>query len=269
MPEGDTVLVASRLLHKALAGEVIVNSDFRMARIATVDLAGQTITSVAARGKHLLLRTDAGVTLHTHFRMDGSWHLYQHGEQWRGPGFQVRAVIETKDAVAVGFRLGICELIKTGAEQHRLRHLGPDVLGEDWDRLEVIRRLGLHPEREIGTMIIDQRVMAGPGNIYKSEVCFLERIHPWDTVAEVDDVGPVVDRMKTLMEANRSTGRQITTGNPRRGQERWVADRWRLPCRRCGSQIEKGEQASYDFERVTYWCPKCQLPSPARIRRSP
>lgn len=268
MPEGDTVLVAARRLEAALQGQVIVESDLRMPRLATVDLSGQTVIGVGARGKHMLLRTDAGLTLHTHFKMDGAWHLYNPDERWRGPGFQVRALLRTATKVAVGFRLGLCELIRTQQEEHRLRHLGPDVLGEDWDRAEALRRLQLHPEREIGTMLIDQRLMAGPGNIYKSEVCFLERIHPWDTVAEVNDLGKVVDRMKSLMEANRTSGRQITTGNPRHGQERWVADRWRLPCRRCGTQIEKGEQASYDFERVTYWCPKCQVPSRAQIRRS-
>lgn len=269
MPEGDTVLVAAQRLAAALSGKIITRSELRVPKFATADLSGQTVADVAARGKHLLLRTDAGVSLHTHFRMDGSWHLYRHGERWRGPGFQVRALIETDDVVAVGFRLGICELIKTSAERHRLQHLGPDVLGADWDPEEVIRRLQLHPEREIGTMLIDQRVMAGPGNIYKSDVCFLERTHPWDIVAEVPDLGVFVDRMKELMEANRSTGRQITTGNARPGQERWVADRWRLPCRRCGTQIEKGEQASYDFERVTYWCPKCQVLSRVRPRRNP
>ncbi len=263
MPEGDTVLVAARRLHKALAGEVIVKSDLRMPRLSTVDLSGQTVTEVVARGKHILLRTDAGATLHTHFKMEGAWHLYRPGERWRGPGFQVRAAIETANAVAVGFRLAICELIRTSAEAQRLRHLGPDVLGHDWDRTEALRRLGTHPEREVGTMLIDQRVMAGPGNIFKSEVCFLERLNPWTAMGDVADPARLVDRMKELMEANREIGRQVTTGDPRPGHERWVADRWRLACRRCGTQIRKADQASYDFERVTYWCPQCQPASPA------
>jgi endonuclease-8 len=227
------------------------------------------ITEVAARGKHILLRTDMGLTLHTHFKMEGAWHLYAPGERWKGPSFQIRALIRTHDQIAVGFRLGICELIPTDKEAHRLRHLGPDVLGPDWDREEVLRRLKLHPEREVGTMILDQRVMAGPGNIYKSETCFLERVNPWTRVAEVPDVGAVVDRMKALMEANRETGRQVTTGNWRRGQERWVAGRWRLPCRKCGAQIQMANQDSYDFERVTYWCPSCQAPNPTPTRHNP
>ncbi len=266
MPEGDTVLVAAHRLNEALAGQVIVESEIRMPRFATADLSGQTITEVRSRGKHLLFRTDAGVTLHSHFKMDGAWHLYRSGERWRAPGFQARAVIRTQGIEAVGFRLGICELLRTAGEEHRLRHLGPDVLGEDWDVAEVLRRLQLHPEREIGTMLIDQRVMAGPGNIYKSEVCFLERVDPWTKVGDLDDLSRLLERMKRLMEANRVSGRQITTGDSRPGHERWVADRWRLPCRRCGTQIRKAEQASYDFERITYWCPTCQPNSVVRIR---
>lgn len=241
-----------------MAGQLIEHGELRVPRFATAELAGQVITEAVARGKHILLRTDAGLTLHTHFKMDGAWHLYRPGEKWRGPGFQARAILQTATTLAVGFRLGICQLIKTSDEAHRLRHLGPDVLGDDWNREEALRRLRLHPDREIGTMLVDQRVMAGPGNIYKSEVCFVEGVNPWRQVGDVDLPERLVDRMKTLMEANRDSGRQVTTGNPRRGQERWVAGRWRLPCRVCGTAIEKAEQASYDFERVTYWCPTCQ-----------
>jgi endonuclease-8 len=260
MPEGDTVLVAARRMHDALAGQVLEHGELRMPRFATADLSGQTVTEVVARGKHILLRTDAGLTLHSHFKMDGTWHLYKRGERWRGPGFQARAILRTASTDAVGFRLGICELIRTTEEADRLGHLGPDVLGEDWDPEEALRRLRLHPEREIGTMLIDQRVMAGPGNIFKSEACFLEGVYPWDTVAQVRDLEGLVDRMKGIMEANRTIGRQVTTGDTRRGRERWVADRWRLPCRRCGTPIERADQASYEFERVTYWCPSCQVP---------
>ena len=258
MPEGDTVLVAARRLHEALAGKVIVKSDLRMPRISTVDLAGQTVAEVKARGKHILMRTDANLTLHTHFKMDGTWHLYRPGEKWRGPGFQVRAVVETADTVAVGFRLGVCELIRTGDEARRLRHLGPDVLGDDWDRDEAVRRLGTHPEREIGTMLIDQRVMAGPGNIYKSEVCFLAGISPFTPVARVPDLAELVDLTKRLMEANRETGQQVTTGDRRPNFARWVAGRAGRPCRRCGTTIRTAQQQSYDSERITYWCPRCQ-----------
>ena len=258
MPEGDTVLVAARRLHEALADERLTRSEFRVPRFATVDLAGQVVTSVVARGKHLLLRTDGGLTVHSHFKMEGAWHLYRPGERWRGPGFQVRAVLETQPWVAVGFRLGKLDVIKTSKEGALLGHLGPDVLGPDWDPAEVVRRLRAQPERQIGTALIDQRIVAGPGNIYKSEVCFLHGVDPFTAVGEVEGLEELVDLLKSLMESNRATGQQVTTGDRRPGRSRWVAGRAGLPCRRCGAIIRAADQESYGSERITYWCPRCQ-----------
>jgi endonuclease-8 len=258
MPEGDTVLVAARRLHDALANEELTRTEFRVPRFATVDLAGQVVASVAARGKHLLLRTDAGITVHSHFKMEGAWHLYRPGERWRGPGFQVRALLETRPWVAVGFRLGKLDVIKTSKENALLGHLGPDVLGSDWDAAEVVRRLRAQPQRQIGTALLDQRTVAGPGNIYKSEVCFLHGVDPFTEVGEVAGLEELVDLLKSLMEANRATGQQVTTGDRRRGRARWVAGRAGLPCRRCRTTIRSAEQESYGSERITYWCPRCQ-----------
>ena len=261
MPEGDTVLVVARRLHQALAGEKLLRTDFRVPRFATVDLAGQLVESVASRGKHLLMRTDQGVTIHSHLRMDGAWHLYRSGEKWRGPGFQVRAVLETKPWLVVGFRLGRLDVIKTEREGSLLAQLGPDVLGPDWDATEVLRRLGAQPEREIGSALLDQRTIAGPGNIYKSEACFLHGVDPFTRVGEVADLEGLVTLLKGLMEANRGIGRQITTGDNRPGRGRWVAGRAGQPCRRCGTAIRSAEQESYGAERITYWCPACQARS--------
>jgi formamidopyrimidine-DNA glycosylase len=258
MPEGDTVFLAATRMHTALAGQRLVATDFRVPRFATADLSGQVVREVAARGKHLLLRTDAGTTLHTHFKMEGAWHLYRPGERWRGPDFQVRAVLRTEPWVAVGFRLAICELLPTAREHEVVGHLGPDVLGPDWDPAEALRRLRADPGRAIGTALLDQRAIAGPGNIYKSEVCFLRGVDPWTPVGQVDDLEGMVDLLKRLMEANRTTGNQITTGDTRPGRTTWVAARTGRPCRRCGTPIRKADQASYDGERVTYWCPICQ-----------
>ncbi|HET6751375.1 MAG TPA: DNA-formamidopyrimidine glycosylase family protein [Actinomycetes bacterium] len=258
MPEGDTVLVAAARLHGALAGERLLATDFRVPRFATADLAGQTVREVVARGKHLLLRTDAGVTLHTHFKMEGAWHLYRPRERWRGPDFQVRAVLRTAPWVAVGFRLGVCELLPTAREHEVVGHLGPDVLGADWDAAEAVRRLLADPERAIGTALLDQRALAGPGNIYKCEVCFLRGVDPWTPAGQVDDLPGMVDLLKRLMEANRASGRQVTTGDTRPGRTHWVAGRNGRPCRRCGTPVRKAEQASYDADRVTWWCPTCQ-----------
>ena len=258
MPEGDTVLVAAARLHAALAGERLLATDFRVPKFATVDLSGQAVREVAARGKHLLLRTDAGVTLHSHLKMEGAWHLYRPRERWRGPDFQVRAVLRTEPWVAVGFRLGICELLPTAREHEVVGHLGPDVLGADWDAAEAVRRLLADPDRAVGTALLDQRVLAGPGNIYKCEVCFLRGVDPWTPVGQVDDPAGMVDLLKRLMEANRTSGRQITTGDIRPGKTHWVAGRNGRPCRRCGTPIRMADQESYDADRVTWWCPTCQ-----------
>jgi endonuclease VIII len=277
MPEGDTVLVAATRLHAALAGERLLASDLRVPRFATADLGGQTVTEVAARGKHLLLRTDAGVTLHSHLKMEGAWHLYRPGERWRGPDFQVRVVLRTEPWVAVGFRLGICELLPTAREHEVVGHLGPDVLGADWDAAEAVRRLLADPGRAVGVALLDQRVMAGPGNIYKCEVCFLRGVDPWTPVGQVDDPAGMVDLLKRLMEANRTSGRQITTGDTRPGRTHWVAGQGGKPCRRCGTPIRKADQGSgagsrsagHDADRVTWWCPTCQPgPGPGPTVRS-
>jgi endonuclease-8 len=265
VPEGDTVFVAAARLDAALAGQRLLASDLRVPRFATADLSGQLVTGVAPRGKHLLLRTDAGVTLHSHLKMEGAWHLYRPGERWRGPDWQVRAVLRTEPWVAVGFRLGICELLPTDREHEAVGHLGPDPLGPDWDAAEAVRRLRADPRRAVGTALLDQRAIAGPGNIYKCEVCFLRGVDPWTPVGQVDDLEALVDLLARLMAANRTTGTQITTGDTRPGRTSWVAGRTGKPCRRCGTPIRKAEQESYEAERPTYWCPRCQPgPGPSR-----
>jgi endonuclease-8 len=268
MPEGDTVHLAARRLDDALSGHRLTRTDFRVPQHATADLSGQTLVTTVARGKHLLTRTDAGVTLHTHLKMDGEWRLFRAGERWRrpdggrpglrrpeGPGHQVRVVLETAPWVAVGHLLGIVELLPTEREADVVGHLGPDVLGPDWDPERAVANLGRDPARAIGEALVDQRLIAGPGNVYKSEALFLRGIHPWTAAGEVD-VTALVDLVKRLMEANRDTGRQVTTGDLRRGQGRWVYAR--DACRRCGTPIERGVQGEAPRERVTYWCPSCQ-----------
>ena len=256
MPEGDTVYLAATRLDKALAGETVVRSDLRVPRYATTDLAGTAIEAVVPRGKHLLFHFDNATTLHTHFKMEGTWHLYRPGERWRGgPGHEIRAVIETKPWVAVGWRLGIVELLSTAQELELVAHLGPDVLGPHWDPDEVVARMQKEPERPIGEMLLDQTVIAGPGNVYKCEVCFLRGVHPETQVAHVPDLPGFVDLVKRLMDVNRTTGGQITTGDARPGRKRWVYGRGRQPCRRCGTLIERRDEPG---ERVTYWCPSCQ-----------
>ena len=257
MPEGDTVHLAARRLHRAFAGTVLAKTDFRVPRYATVNLNGRLVKEVVARGKHILIRLEGNTTLHTHYRMDGSWHLYRPDERWRGPDFQVRAVLTNDVWVAVGFRLPVIDLLDTDREYEIVGHLGPDPLGPDWDPALAVANLAGEPEREIGSALLDQRLIAGPGNVYKSEVLFLAGTHPRRRVAEVD-VDRIVGLVERLMQANRSTGSQITTGVARPGQEHWVYGRHRQPCRRCGTPIERDQQDAPGGERVTFWCPGCQ-----------
>jgi endonuclease-8 len=257
MPEGDTVHLAATRLDAALGGKVLTGTDFRVPSIATSDLSGREMKEVVARGKHLLFRIEDGITLHTHFKMEGSWHLYGPGERWRGPAFQVRAVLTTDDRVAVGFRLGIVELLPTEREAEIVGHLGPDVLGPDWDATEAVRRIEARTDEPLADVLIDQTVVAGAGNVYRNEICFLRGLHPSTPVGSAGDIAEVVALLKRLMEANRTTGRQITTGVDRPGRHHYVYGRRGLPCRRCGTAIVKDPDKAGQT-RVTYWCPHCQ-----------
>ncbi|MGH2808168.1 MAG: DNA-formamidopyrimidine glycosylase family protein [Actinomycetota bacterium] len=257
MPEGDTVHLSARRLDDALAGKVLTRTDFRVPQHAIADLSGKVMSGVIARGKHILMRID-DVTLHTHFKMEGEWHLYRHGERFRGPGHQVRVVLETDDWVAVGFRLGIIELVPASREDEIVGHLGPDLLGPDWDAEIALKNLTADGERPISDVLLDQRVMAGLGNVYKSELCFLSGLDPWTSVAAISDPAALIDRAKRVMEANRNTGMQITTGENRPGRRQWVYGRGGEPCRRCGTPISRRADPG---DRVTYWCPTCQPPN--------
>ena len=259
MPEGDTVWLAGRRLHDALAGDRLTRSDFRVPQLATADLTGRTVTEVVSRGKHLLTRVDDDLTLHTHFRMDGSWHLYRHGDRWRGgPQWQVRVLLETAGWQAVGYRLPVVELLPRDREDDAVGHLGPDILGPDWDPVEAVARLTAQPDREIGDALLDQRNLAGIGNLYKAETLFLERVSPWRHIRDNDDLGAIVRRARRLLWINREHPWQVTTGVNRRGQEHWVFERSGRPCRRCGNPIRSASQGSPPYDRLTYWCPTCQ-----------
>jgi endonuclease-8 len=238
-------------------------------QLATADLTGRQVTEVVSRGKHLLTRFDTGQTLHTHFRMDGTWHLYAPGERWRGgPQWQVRVVLATSERVAVGYRLPVVELLATADEHRVVGHLGPDLLGPDWDAAEALRRLRADPGRELGQALLDQRNLAGIGNLYKAEVCFLARVTPWTTVGAVDDLDGIVARAQRLLEANRWTAAQVTTGERRRDRSHWVFERTGRPCLRCGAAVASAWQGDPPFERLTYWCPTCQRgPAPAPMSR--
>ncbi|MEO6205607.1 MAG: DNA-formamidopyrimidine glycosylase family protein, partial [Mycobacteriales bacterium] len=270
MPEGDTVWLAAQRLREALAGRVLTRSDFRVPQLATTDLSGREVLDVVPRGKHLLTRVEGGLTLHTHLRMDGSWHLYAPGDRWTGgPEWQVRVVLENDTWQAVGYRMPVVELLETAAEDTVVGHLGPDVLGPDWDADEALRRLRSEPAREIGLALLDQRNLAGLGNLYRTEVLFLCGLTPWVLVADVPDLPALVERGRRLMLANRERWEQSTTGSLRRGEDHWVFERGGKPCRRCGTRILTAEQGQAPQQRLSYWCRSCQRGPAPQSRTSP
>jgi endonuclease-8 len=264
VPEGDTVWLAARRMHDALAGRVLTRTDFRVPQLATTDLRGRVVLAVVARGKHLLTRIDGGLTLHTHFKMDGSWHLYRPDGTWSGgPAWQVRVVLANTDWQAVGYALPVVELVETGRENDIVGHLGPDLLGPDWDPAEALRRLTAVPDREIAPALLDQRNLAGIGNLYKTEALFLSGVTPWTRVSDVPDLAALVRRARRLLMANRERWEQTTTGSLRRGEDHWVFERAGMPCRRCGTRIRDAMQGDPPYQRICYWCQNCQAgPAP-------
>lgn len=260
MPEGDTVHLAARRLDAALTAHRLVRGELRHPRLSTHDLAGLAVRGVASVGKHLLTRFDDGTSLHSHLRMDGAWHLYEPGRRWRGPGHQVRAVLAVPDQVAVGFRLHDMALVPTEQEHRLVGHLGPDLLADDWGAVieaEAVRRLAAQPDREIGLALLDQTVLAGIGNLYKSEVCFLLGISPWSPVGRVDAAGAVT-LARQLLVRNAGRPEQSTTGDLARHAQHWVYRRAGLTCRRCGDIVQSAIQGSDLLERTAYCCPTCQ-----------
>ncbi len=260
MPEGDVVWWYARRLQAALASTVLTRSDFRVPRFATADLTGRILTRVVPRGKHLIMRVEGGLIVHTHLRMDGSWRIRPAVEQVPA-NHRVRLVLGNDAWMAIGYQLGVVELLPAAQEDAVTAHLGPDLLGPDWDPGESVRRLGENPGRGIGEALLDQRNLAGIGNLYKSEVLFLRGINPWRPVGKVGDLDRVVGLAQRLLDANKDRIGQVTTGVRRRGEETWVYGRAGLPCRRCRTPVRRtrpGSGGGAGDDRVTFWCPACQ-----------
>jgi endonuclease-8 len=265
VPEGDTVHRAARLLDRALSGHVLVATDFRVPQHATADLAGGTVVETVSRGKHLLTRIDRDSdrwTLHTHLKMEGTWKVLEPGQRWPRPAHTARVVLETQQAVAVGFSLGIVELLDRAAEDTAVGHLGPDLLGPDWDEERALTNLMTDPERKLREALLDQTNLAGIGTMYAAELCFTSGVHPETPVGAVPDLRRLVRRAHQMLVLNKERAVQTTTGDLRERERMWVYRRDRSPCRRCGTPVVVEVQGPAGRERASYWCPSCQpLPS--------
>lgn len=246
-------------MHEALSGRALTTWDLRVPQHATSDHRGSAVLEVASVGKHMLTRLDDGWTLHTHFRMDGMWHLYRSGARWSGgPQWQVRLVLGNAEWTAVGYRMPVVDVLRTSDEPQVIGHLGPDLLADDPDLEEAVRRLHADPDRGVGDALLDQRNLAGIGTLYRAEALFLRGIHPHTPVGEVPDMDALVATARRLMHANRLHPEQSTTGRTGRGEQHWVFERPGRPCRRCGTAIRSGWTGDPPRERRAYWCPACQ-----------
>ncbi len=274
MPEGDTVFLTGRRLDEALGGSVLVRAELRHPSLVHAELTGRTVLGTGTVGKHLLTRFSGDLTLHSHLKMDGAWHLYRPGDRWRDRSHDIRVVLGTERWTAVGYRLHDLTLLPTDRESELVGHLGPDLMSDDWDAdmaAEATRRLAAQGDRELGTAIVDQRVVAGVGNLYKAEVCFLLGVTPWTPVADVppETLSKAVALSHKLLRRNAWHPEQSTTGELARGRQHWVYARTKRPCLRCGTPIRTGEQGGWVPARYTWFCPRCQSgPGPVRQGRT-
>lgn len=261
MPEGDTVFLTARRLDAALRGRTLTRGELRVPAHATDDLAGNVVLGHVTHGKHLLTRLSDGLTLHTHLRMSGSWTISASG-RWLPPAAMpdVRVVLRSDGPAAYGVRLPVVELVRTKDESIVVGHLGPDPLRDDWDSAEAVRRITAHPDRALIAALLDQRCVAGFGNLWANELCFLRGHNPWTPVRCVDVEAVVALGARALRHSALVPGAlQVTTGTRRKGRSHWVAGRAGRPCLRCGTPVSVVAEVRNDPERRrTWWCRRCQ-----------
>lgn len=274
MPEGDTIFRSARALHRALAGRTITRFETAYAHLASVNddkkVAGRTVERVEARGKWLLMHFSGDLILVTHMRMNGSWHLYQTGEKWRRPRKDMRVVIETVDWSAVGFTVPIAEFHSAASllRKTMISKLGPDLLKQDFDFAGILAEMQKHADEQIAEVLLNQRVMAGVGNVYKSEICFMCGVNPFCQVRTLDpqQLEQLVFTARKFLALNVAedvdgeistyAGLRRTTHTSKQSARLWVYGRRGEPCRRCGTSIEMRKQGV--GARTTFWCPACQ-----------
>lgn len=250
MPEGDTVWHTAALLRQHLVGRALTRCDVRVPRFATVDLSGQVVDEVLSRGKHLFIRVGPA-SIHSHLKMDGSWRV---GNRPVRVDHRARIILEAGTVRAVGVDLGVLEILERDRDGEAVAHLGPDLLGEDWDPARAAANLTAIPDRSIAEALLDQRVLAGVGNVYCNELCFVSGQLPTAPVSAITDPHRLVRRARDMLWLNRFRWNRCTTGDTRAGRQLWVYGRAGQPCRRCGTRIDYDDTG----ERVAYWCPSCQ-----------
>ncbi|KAA8968279.1 endonuclease VIII Nei2 [Mycobacterium sp.] len=248
MPEGDTVWRTAAMLRRALAGRTLTRCDIRVPRFAAVDLTGQLVDEVISRGKHLFIRAGAA-SIHSHLKMDGSWRLGT-----RSPDHRARIILQAGPIRAIGVDLGLLEVLDRDRDTEVVSHLGPDLLGEDWDPQSAAANLVADPQRPLAEALLDQRVLAGIGNVYCNELCFVTGHLPTAPVGAIADPPHFVNLAREMLWANRSRWNRCTTGDTRAGRRLWVYGRRRQPCRRCDTLIAYDDTG----DRVAFWCSTCQ-----------
>jgi endonuclease VIII len=271
MPEGDTIYRTAQALQRHLRGRVVTRFESVFPALTRIDrdrpLAGRTVEQVISRGKHILMTLTGDLVLHTHMRMHGSWHGYAPGVRWRLPARDMRVLVATAEFVAVGFNVPVAELL-TSRELLRhqaLRELGPDLMDEGFELEAAVQRARAQGRAAIADVLLNQRVVAGIGNVFKSEILFVTGTYPFAPASDVSDADLVrIMRVaRDLLRANRSDRGRLTPARGRRTRDSldpdaslWVYERGGKPCRKCGTPIDSKKTGLN--ARVTYWCPRCQ-----------
>jgi len=256
MPEGDTVWHTAAVLRAALAETTLTRCDIRVPKFAAVDLTGGTVDEVISRGKHLFIRV-GDASIHSHLKMEGKWEVNP-----RRLDHRARIILEANDIRVAGIDLGTLEVLPRDRDQEPVAHLGPDLLGSDWDPQRAVANLTADPTRALHEALLDQRNLAGIGNVYANELCFIVGRRPEAPVRTLKDPQRLVVRAREMLWLNRNRWNRATTGDTRPGRQLWVYGRAGQACRRCGTLIESDRDRLQHLgnlaDRITFRCRLCQ-----------
>jgi endonuclease VIII len=284
MPEGDMIFRTARTLHRALAGQMVTGFESVLPKLTRVDfdsgVTGRTVEKVEAQGKWLRMHFSGDLILLTHMLMSGSWHIYRPGEEWQLRPIHMRIVVKTEKIWAVAFNVPIAEFHTADTLRRRegFRQLGQDVLAADFDPVHSVASLRANGDLEVGVALLSQSIIAGIGNIFKSEVCFASRVNPFRLVdtLRLEELQLLVTTARTFLRSNVTetsgdrivtySGMRRTAGHSKSAESLWVYGRRGKPCRQCGTPIESRKQGT--DARTTFWCPRCQPMVAAEERKA-